>query len=248
MEFLGIIPARYGSTRFPGKPLVDINGKTMIHHVYEKASEALTDVVVATDDQRIFDEVKSFGGNVVLTSPDHQSGTERCKEAFDIFSKKVNKDFKVIINVQGDEPFIKAEQINLLKKCFDDITTQIATLIKKVDSNEEIFNPNKPKVVINSNEEAIYFSRSPIPYIRNSNKENWDQKHIFFKHIGIYAYHIDALNEIVELPKSNLEEVESLEQLRWIENGYKIKVAETDFESISIDTKEDLEELLKHLN
>jgi len=248
MEFLGIIPARYDSTRFPGKPLVDIKGKTMIRHVYEKASEALTDVVVATDDQRIYNEVKNFGGNVVMTSPLHQSGTERCFEALNIYSEKTNKKYTVVINIQGDEPFIKPEQISLLRSCFKDITTQIATLIKKVDSNEEIFNPNKPKVVINSKDEAIYFSRSPIPYIRNSNKEDWSNNHIFFKHIGIYAYHIDALKEITQLPKSTLEEVESLEQLRWIENGYKIKVAETDYESISIDTREDLEQLLKFLN
>lgn len=219
----------------------------MIHHVYEKTSEALNDVVVATDDQRIYDEVKSFNGNVVMTSPDHQSGTERCFEAFHIFKKGKNKKNNVIVNVQGDEPFIKAKQIELVVNCFEDITTQIATLIKKVDSNEEIFNPNKPKVVINNKGEAIYFSRSPIPYIRNSNKDNWNDNHTFFKHIGIYAYHIDALTEIVELPKSNLEKVESLEQLRWIENGYKIKVAETDYESISVDTKEDLEQLLRQL-
>lgn len=248
MEFLGIIPARYDSKRFPGKPLVDIKGKTMIRHVYEKASEALTDVVVATDDQRIYNEVKTFGGNVVMTSPSHQSGTERCFEALNIYAGKTNKKYTVVINIQGDEPFIKPEQISLVKSCFNDISTQIATLIKKVDSNEEIFNPNKPKVVINHKDEAIYFSRSPIPYIRNSNKEDWSNNHIFFKHIGIYAYHVDALKEITNLPKSTLEEVESLEQLRWIENGYKIKVAETDYESISIDTKEDLEHLLRFLN
>lgn len=235
MKIIGIIPSRYASTRFPGKPLVDIDGKTMIRRVYEQASKAtaLSDVIVATDDERIFKEVKSFGGKVVMTSSNHKNGTERCAE----IAASFNAD--VIINIQGDEPFIEPVQINLLADCFKDENTQIATLIKEHPLNNELRNPARIKVVVNKNMEALYFSRSVIPYTK---PEILNTK--YYKHIGIYAYRKNALLEIVNLPESSLEKAESLEQLRWLENGYKIKCAITTHESISIDTPEDLNNVL----
>ncbi len=243
MKFVAIIPARYASTRFPGKPLADIGGKPMIQRVYEQVKKAVSEVWVATDDPRIFDAVESFGGKAVMTSPDHKSGTDRIQEAF----LKINTDSDVVINVQGDEPFIQPEQVEALKTCFDNSNVELATLVKpfrKEDGFEVLFNPNSPKVVINKKNEAIYFSRSIVPYIRDVHHTEWLDKHIFFKHIGMYAYRSDILGEITKLPQSSLEKAESLEQLRWIENGYKIRVGYTDIETIGIDTPEDMEKAL----
>jgi 3-deoxy-manno-octulosonate cytidylyltransferase (CMP-KDO synthetase) len=245
MNIIGIIPARFASTRFPGKPLVKIGDKTMIQRVYEQSEKVLDYVVVATDDQRIVDEVEQFGGQVVMTGDFHKSGTDRCAEAIKTFESKSGLKFDIIINIQGDEPFIQPEQISDIIRCFDESDTQIATLIKKITSDEALFNPNNPKVVINKNNEAIYFSRSTIPYVVGSDKNEWLTKFIFYEHLGLYAYKKDILFEITGLKQSMLETSESLEQNRWIENNYKIKVAETEFENISIDTQEDLEAILK---
>lgn len=244
MKVLGIIPARYASTRLPGKPLVDINGKTMIRHVYERVKQVLDFVIVATDDVRITDEVAGFGGNWVITSENHQSGTDRCAEAVAIYEKQTGENFDVVINIQGDEPFIKIEQLQQVISCFNEFGTEIATLIKRIDDFVDVFNVNKPKVVINKDKEAIYFSRSPIPYIRNFDKENWLENHTFYKHIGIYGYRKDILLKITKLKQSTLEIAESLEQNRWIENSYKIKTEITEHESISIDTFDDLSKII----
>ena len=242
LRFVAIIPARYASTRFPGKPLVDIGGKTMIQRVYDQVSKELDDVYVATDDQRIFDKVLSFGGKVIMTSDAHRSGTDRCYEAF----TKLEDWFDVVINVQGDELFIQPEQIEALKNCFADDETQIATLVKKItdkDGVEVLFNPNSPKVVIDKQNNALYFSRSPIPYKRGSDEKNWMAEHDYYKHVGVYAYRSEVLSQIVQMPPSKLELAESLEQLRWLENGLKIKAGFTDVETVGIDTPEDLEKI-----
>lgn len=243
--FLGIIPARYASTRFPGKPLADIKGKSMIKRVYEKVSEAIEHLVVATDDQRIFDHVNHFGGKVVMTSVLHQSGTDRCFEALGIFESETNAKFDVVINIQGDEPFIHKGQIELLKGCFRDPKVQIATLIKEISDTATIFNENKPKVVINNRGEALYFSRSPIPFSRGRQTEDWLGEHTFYQHIGLYAYRTKVLTEITTLKTGKLEKTESLEQLRWLENGYKIQTTLTEYDAICIDTPEDLTKALK---
>jgi 3-deoxy-manno-octulosonate cytidylyltransferase (CMP-KDO synthetase) len=241
MLILGIIPARYASSRFPGKPLVDIAGKSMIQRVYEQAKKCadLTEVIVATDDDRIFDHVTAFGGIAVMTSANHQSGTDRCAEV-----ALAHPQYHVVINIQGDEPYIDPEQITKLAACFATPETQIATLVKKVKTEQELHNPNTPKVIVNKLNEAAYFSRSAIPHIRGEEPANWLEFYPFFKHIGIYGYRADVLQEITKLPISALEKAESLEQLRWIENGYRIKVAETELETYAIDTPDDLE-LLK---
>jgi len=246
MKYLGIIPARYASTRFPGKPLVDMKGKPMIQRVYERVSGNLDDVIVATDDQRIYDAVEKFGGKVILTSSNHTSGTDRCFEAY----SNLNEHFDVVINIQGDEPFIKASQIQLLKDCFLDSETEIATLVKPFspeDDFEALFNPNTPKVVLNKKKQAVYFSRSVIPYVRGKHHTEWLKSSVFYKHIGIYAYLSEVLKEITSLPQSDLEIAESLEQLRWIENDYTIKAGITNEETIGIDTPEDLKKALKLL-
>lgn len=246
MKFIAIIPARYASTRFPGKPLADMGGKPMIQRVYEQVKRAVHDVWVATDDSRIFETVKAFGGKAVMTSTEHRSGTDRIQEAY----SKIGEDFDVVINVQGDEPFIQPEQIESLKECFDSRDVELATLVKpfkKEDGFDVLFNPNSPKVVINKKSEAIYFSRSIVPYIRDAYHTEWLDKHIFYKHIGMYAYRVDVLKEITQLPQSSLEKAESLEQLRWIENGYRIRVGYTDVETIGIDTPEDMERAIKLL-
>lgn len=237
MNILGIIPARYASTRFPGKPLVDIAGKSMVQRVYEQSKKCfhLTEVIVATDDERIFNHVVNFGGVAVMTSADHNSGTDRCAEV-----ARQNPEYNVIINIQGDEPYIDPEQISKLAACFITTDTQIATLIKKIQTEQELFNVNSPKVVINKHSEAVYFSRSPIPHIRGQEHHNWLNYHTYYKHIGIYGYQADVLQQITKLPISSLEQAESLEQLRWIENGYCVKVAETELETYAIDTPDDL--------
>lgn len=245
MNYVGIIPARFASTRFPGKPLADINGKTMIQRVYEQAGKALDHVYVATDDSRIYEHVKAFGGNAVLTSDKHQSGTDRLAEAIDRIHKNNSERFDVVINIQGDEPFIKPEQIHEIKSCFENPLTKIASLVKKIENNEDVFDINKPKVIFNKKMQAIYFSRSPIPFVRNSEKESWHLKHSFYKHVGMYAYKVKTLQELTELEQSPLELAESLEQNRWIENGYAIYLAITKFESFGIDTPEDLKNAIK---
>lgn len=244
-KFLGIIPARYASTRFPGKPLADIKGKTMIQRVYGRAALALDDVVVATDDKRIFEHVKQFNGQVVMTSEKHQSGTDRCYEALNKYQEESGINFDVIINIQGDEPFIQKQQIELLKSCFNRDEVQIATLIKEIEDNNVIFDSNKPKVIVNTEGEAMYFSRSPIPYLRGVKEEEWHLKHKYYQHIGMYAYRADVLKRITSLEQGVLECSESLEQLRWLENSYTIQTAVTEYESYGIDTPEDLERALK---
>ncbi|MGE5395779.1 MAG: 3-deoxy-manno-octulosonate cytidylyltransferase [Candidatus Saccharibacteria bacterium] len=240
MNFIGIIPARYQSTRFPGKPLVLLQGKPIIQWVYENAAKVLDTVYVATDDERIFQAVEAFGGKAVYTSASHQSGTDRCAEAAQLLARQMQVD--VVINIQGDEPFIRSEQIESLKACFNYPHTEIATLIKPVTQIEEIFNINRPKVVINHNKEAMYFSRSPIPFVRGLAQEEWLTHSHFYSHIGMYAYQYDVLLDLTKLPVGLLEKAESLEQLRWLENGYTIRTAQTLFESIGIDTPEDLEQ------
>jgi len=243
-KIIGIIPARYASTRFPGKPLVDIAGKSMIQRVYEQASKAksLAKVVIATDDERIAEEVKKFGGDFVFTASTHQSGTDRCAEVIEKLP-----GFDIVINIQGDEPFIEPAQIDLLASCFIEEKVELATLIKSIESQESIYNPNSPKVVIDVNGRAMYFSRSPIPFIRNGEPGVWAQKHQFYKHIGIYGYRTEALIAITKLPPSSLEIAESLEQLRWIEHGFYIQTKVTDLETVAIDTPEDLKKLNKLL-
>jgi len=237
MDVLGIIPARFASTRFPGKPLTDINGKSMIRRVYEQATASgLSEVIVATDDDRIFAHVQEFGGKAVMTAEHHQSGTDRCFEAY----KQLDKPYEYIINIQGDEPFIKPEQIDLVANCFNRPGTQLATLVKKITSEEELFNVNSPKVVLSTSGDALYFSRQPIPYCRNVPQDIWHKQHTYYKHIGIYGYRADILEQITQLPPSALELAESLEQLRWLENGFKITTALTEFETIGIDSPEDL--------
>ncbi len=239
MKIIGIVPARFGSTRFPGKPLADINGKTMIQRVYEQCIQAtrLSRLVIATDDEKIFNHVNDFGGNAVITSPQHQSGTDRCAE---IMEKIGVEKWDVVINIQGDEPYIHPEQIDLLCSTFDSEETKVATLVKKITSIDELFNHNNVKVILNKRNEAIYFSRSPIPYNRNFPEQDWLKYSTYYKHIGIYGYRTQTLLELSKLAKTNLEVTESLEQLRWIENGYSIHAEITSLESIAIDTPDDL--------
>ncbi|MBB6610826.1 3-deoxy-manno-octulosonate cytidylyltransferase [Pontibacter sp. Tf4] len=244
MDVLGIIPARFASTRFPGKPLTDINGKTMIRRVYEQASASgLAEVIVATDDDRIYNHVTGFGGKAIMTAEHHQSGTDRCFEAY----KLHDKPYEYIVNIQGDEPFIKPEQIDLVASCFQRPGTQLATLVKKIKSEEELFNVNAPKVVLSTSGDALYFSRQPIPYCRNVPQDIWHKQHTYYKHIGIYGYRADILEQITQLPPSALELAESLEQLRWLENGFKITTALTEFETIGIDSPEDLQRVMNNL-
>ncbi len=250
MNFIGIIPARFASSRFPGKPLADMAGKPMIQRVYEQVQGLLDAVYVATDDQRIYDTVISFGGKVIMTAETHQSGTDRCYEAYCKIrseQREVSSEQDIVINIQGDEPFIQAAQIEALKACFNDDDTQLATLVKpftEEDGFDALFNPNSPKVVLNQNSEAMYFSRSVIPYKRGAEHTEWLRSHTYYKHIGLYAYKAEVLKEITALPQSPLELVESLEQLRWLENGYKIKVGITTQETIGIDTPEDMEKAI----
>lgn len=239
MNFVGIIPARYASTRFPGKPLAILGGKTVIQRVYEQVKSVLNDVYVATDDERIINAVKEFGGNAIMTSQNHKSGTDRIEEAVNI----IGKNFDVIINIQGDEPFIHKSQIETICECFTDPNTMIATLgrpFTEKDTIKDLENPNSPKLICDNNGFAMYFSRSIIPYIRGEEKEKWLNKFTFLKHIGLYAYRTKVLSEITKLPQSSLEIAESLEQLRWLQNGYKIKVGITTIETIGIDTPDDL--------
>ena len=237
MKFIGIIPARYASTRFPGKPLAVLGGKPVIQRVYEQVVSVLGEAYVATDDERIFQAVETFGGRAVMTRNDHKSGTDRIEEA----AQKLNTDADVIINVQGDEPFIQKSQLETVKHLFDDSLTQIATLGKPFESMDAVLNPNSPKIVCDVNGYAMYFSRSVIPYIRGKEEATWLQHFPFLKHIGLYAYRREVLSQITKLPQSPLELAESLEQLRWLQNGYRVKVGLTDVETVGIDTPEDLQ-------
>ena len=240
MNFVGIIPARYASTRFPGKPLAILGGKPVIQRVYEQVATVLNDVYVATDDKRIYNTVKSFGGNAIMTSANHKSGTDRVEEAVN----KINKQFDVVINIQGDEPFIHESQIKTICDCFSDPETMIATLgkkKKKKESIKDLENPNSPKVICDNNGFAMYFSRNVIPYLRNIEKKHWIENYTYLKHIGLYAYRSNVLADITQMPQSSLELAESLEQLRWLQNGYRIKVGITNVETIGIDTPDDLE-------
>ena len=237
MKFMAIIPARYASTRFPGKPLAVLGGKTVIQRVYEQVSSVISEVYVATDDQRIYDCVEGFGGKAVMTREDHKSGTDRIEEAVE----KIGTDADVIINVQGDEPFIQPSQVETLMHLFDAPETQIGTLGKLFESMEAVENPNSPKIVTDNRGFALYFSRSVIPYIRGIERNDWFGQYPFLKHLGIYAYRREVLAEVTRLPQSSLEKAESLEQLRWLQNGYRIRVGLTDVETIGIDTPEDLQ-------
>ncbi len=242
MKILGIIPARYASTRLPAKPLVMIKGKSMIQRVYEQAmkSQLLSKVIVATDHPEIYSHVRSFGGLVNMTREDHASGTDRCYEALSLQEEQ----YEYVINVQGDEPFIKPEQIDLLAQALDG-RTEIATLVKAVVDLEELANPSEAKVVINQNGEAMYFSRSVIPYVNKLPQDQWLTKHTFFKHVGMYAYRCDILKAISALKVSELEKAESLEQLRWLENGFRVTVVETQTETFAIDTPADLDKAIQ---
>ena len=247
MNFTAIIPARYASTRFPGKPLALLGNKPVIQHVYEQTSSVLSEVWVATDDDRIREAVKKFGGRVVMTRADHKSGTDRIEEA----AEKTGTQADVIINIQGDEPFVQPSQIKALMQLFDNTETQIGTLGKHFDNIEAVNNPNSPKIVTDKQGFALYFSRSVIPYIRGAQDNEWLSHFPFLKHLGLYAYRREVLHEITQLPQSSLEIAESLEQLRWLENGYRIRVGLTDVETVGIDTPEDLqraEEFLKNRN
>ena len=244
MRFTAIIPARYASTRFPGKPLAILGGKPVIQRVYEQVSSVLSEVYVATDDQRIYDTVEQFGGRAVMTRVDHKSGTDRIQEAVE----KTGTTADVVINVQGDEPFIQPSQIQTLMQLFDAPETQIGTLGKLFESLEAVENPNSPKIVVDERGFALYFSRSVIPFIRGVEREEWFGQYPFLKHLGVYAYRREVLSQITQLPQSSLEKAESLEQLRWLQNGYRIRVGLTDVETVGIDTPEDLaraEEFLK---
>ncbi len=246
MKFITIIPARFASTRFPGKPLAHIYGKPMVQHVYERCSECMDNVFIATDDERIMQAVSMFGGQSVLTSSDHVSGTDRCAEAARILAQQF--DFDVVVNVQGDEPFLLKEQIDQLKDCFLHDNTSIATLVTPINSNEILFDQNKVKVVRSINGNALYFSRHPIPFQRDEEQYNWLNHHSYFLHLGMYAYKKEILQQITQLTPSALELTEKLEQLRWLENGYSIKTAVTSHQNFGVDTPADLEQLLHKQN
>ena len=252
MNVLGVIPARYGSTRLEGKPLLDICGKPMIQYVYEQAKKILSHVVVATDDKRIVKAVQDFGGEVVMTSSDHNTGTNRCLEALRVYTKRKDLKFDVVINIQGDEPLLDPEQIRLLISCFyDELTdfydreTEMATLIIPIKETDNTFADSGVFVVIDRHKNALYFSRSVIPFVRDTDKSEWQTKHTFYKHIGMYAFTPQTLIEFASLQQTELEVAESLEQNRWLENGKKIKVEITESEAIGVDTQEDLEKVRK---
>ncbi|MBK7389580.1 MAG: 3-deoxy-manno-octulosonate cytidylyltransferase [Bacteroidia bacterium] len=238
MKVLGIIPARFGSTRFPGKPLAKIHGVTMIERVYRRAklANSLNDVIVATDDQRIYDHVVSFGGKVMMTSDQHPSGTDRCAEVI----AKINVAYDVVINIQGDEPYIHPQQIDLLVDCFKSGSAPLATLVKQITQVAELDQVNLPKVVIDNSGKALYFSRSVVPFTKPEDRSRAVEQGLYYKHIGIYGYRASLLPELAALPKSKLEIMESLEQLRWLENGYSIITAISDHENIAVDSPEDI--------
>ena len=240
MNFIGIIPARYGSTRLAGKPLIDIAGKPMIQWVYEKTREVLEDVYVATDDVRIVDAVENFGGKAVLTSTDHNTGTNRCLEAYEKIISNGHGPFDVIVNIQGDEPLLHAAQIKALKGCFNEGNPEMATLVIPVEDALDLENESEVFVTFDHNFNALYFSRSVIPYLKGVPRADWIKRHIFHKHLGMYAYTYEALKKFAALPQSNLENTEGLEQLRWLESSHEIKIGITEHQSIPVDTQEDL--------
>jgi 3-deoxy-manno-octulosonate cytidylyltransferase (CMP-KDO synthetase) len=248
LHFTGIIPARYASTRFPGKPLALIGNKSMIQRVYEQVSKSLDNVFVATDDERILKAVTGFGGKAIMTSTEHSSGTDRCSEAITKIDEVNKIKTDIVINIQGDEPFIKPEQIDLLKSCFEDESVDIATLICRAETSEDVFSPNQIKVVLNVRGDALYFSRAHIPYLRDVEMKEWHLKHNFYKHLGIYGFKKDILKEVTLLSRSSLEIAESLEQNRWLENGYSIRTAITKWDSVGIDSPEDIERTKLFLN
>lgn len=247
-DIVGLIPARYASTRFPGKPLALIGGKPMIERVYERVSRALRHVAVATDDARIARAVEGFGGRVVMTSASHRSGTDRCAEAASKVEAEDGRSYRVVVNIQGDEPFIDPSQVELLAGAFDDPEVEIATLVRHAADSEALFNPNRPKVVLGANGDALYFSRSPIPYLRGVAEHDWVEAHKYWNHIGLYAYRTATLHALTKLAPGSLERSESLEQLRWLENGYRIRALETTMESHGIDTPEDLEQIISSID
>lgn len=241
MNFIGIIPSRYESTRFPGKPLADICGKTMIQRVYEQASKGMEEVWVATDDERISEAVRKFGGNVVMTSKNHRSGTDRCAEAALKATEITGKEYDIVVNIQGDEPFMQPREIALIMECFTGSpSTEIATLIQPILKNEDIFRPDMVKVILDNHHNAIYFSRSPVPHIFGVDPSQWIEKYPFYGHVGLYAYRFGILQKLAKLTEAATEKVESLEQLRWLENGFRIKTNITDSDNFGIDTPEDL--------
>ena len=244
MNFIGIIPARYASTRFPGKPLADLGGKPMIQWVYENTMQSLDKVIVATDHPDIEAAVNKFKGNVVMTSPDHPSGTDRCAEVIEILQNQ-GEYYDVALNIQGDEPFIRNTHLSLLMNAFISEETQIATLANVIEDPEEIFDPNIVKIVTGRGGRALYFSRSPMPHQRNRPESEWFSGFNYLKHLGMYAYRTEVLSQITQLKTSSLEQAESLEQLRWLEHGYTIKVHYTTEVSMGIDTPEDLEKARK---
>ncbi|MDW7694473.1 3-deoxy-manno-octulosonate cytidylyltransferase [Flammeovirgaceae bacterium SG7u.111] len=243
-KFVGIIPARYGSTRLDGKPLRMIHGKSMIQRVYEQASKALEHVFVATDDERIIREVESFGGNAIMTSATHNTGTNRCMEAAEIIRSEKNIDFEVVINVQGDEPMLEPDQVRDIMACFEGGSPEMATLVISVSHTEDLFNQSEVFVTYDNDGYALYFSRATIPYLRDIPKEEWLKHATFYKHLGMYAYTFDALKDFAAMKQTDLEKKESLEQLRWLENGRKMKIGITEHDSIPVDTKEDLERVI----
>jgi 3-deoxy-manno-octulosonate cytidylyltransferase (CMP-KDO synthetase) len=245
MKILGIIPARFASTRLEGKPLKDICGKTMIQRVYEQAIQALEHVYIATDDSRIEAEVKRFGGNVVMTSTEHNTGTNRCVEAYNILEKELNIDFDAVLNIQGDEPLLEPEILTSLMNCFNDPSTEMATLIRSVHDKKELLSTSDIWVVIDKNDYALYFSREVIPHVRGAQKDDWIEYHDYYKHIGMYGFTPKAIKQFASMNQTSLEKAESLEQLRWLENGGKIKVAHTTHHALSVDTQEDLDEVIE---
>lgn len=247
MDFVAIIPARYASTRFPAKPLALLGDKIVVEHVYLQAKRVFKDVFVATDDNRIMQAVMNFGGKVVMTKTNHKSGTDRCREAYE----KCGIEAQVIVNIQGDEPFIHPSQLEGIIRCFDDLNTDIATLARPFNSNtnyKSLSNPNIPKVVVDSNLNALYFSRSVIPFLRDIPQDQWASNYTYLGHIGLYAYKRDVLNRITSISQDDLEIAENLEQLRWLSAGYRIKVGLTDIETIGIDTPDDLIKAQNYLN
>jgi len=246
MKAIGIIPARYRSTRFPGKPLADIKGKPMIQRVYEQASKALDYVWVATDDERIYEAVAGFQGRVVMTSTDHQSGTSRCNEAYALIQKQIGETFDVVVNIQGDEPLLKPEQIDEILSGIINSNTSIATLIKRIEQEETLNSPHTPKVVKDGRDVAIYFSRQPIPYLKDLPQKKWYESYPYYSHVGMYAYTTEMLSYIVQLPAGALEKAEDLEQLRWVEHGISIQTVETRYTNLSVDTPEELNQILQY--
>ncbi len=244
MTIVGIIPARYSSTRFPGKPLVLINGKSMLQRVYEQAAKSnLTEIIIATDDDRIKEHALSFGAKVIITKPEHPSGTDRCYEAYVLN----NKNFDYVLNIQGDEPFLDPEQINsLVNECNGEV--EISTQMIKCNSHDVLFDLGEVKIVLNTKNEALYFSRNVIPFIKGKDESEWHLHYNYFRHVGMYAYKVEVLEKITKLMPSELEKAESLEQLRWLENGFKIKCVETIYDSHCVDTPEDIEKVLKLMN